>query len=151
MGFDPQKRLAKGNKASNVKNRVRCDLVKLHIVHEKKPTKELVGRERKTAQEKRKKHHPEAARGLGDPLSAREGDLIIIGDEAISMGLVQILLLEIRRNPAGRGVCGLALAHLVLLRTSLDAHRRLAHGGYAGVQRCARFATMVAAAEAKNW
>jgi hypothetical protein len=44
-----------------------------------------------------------------------------------------------------------ALAHLVLLRTSLDAHRWLAHGGYVGVQRGARFATMVAAAEARNW
>jgi hypothetical protein len=46
MGFDPQKQLAKGNKISNVENRVWCELVKLHTVHEKKPTKELVGRER---------------------------------------------------------------------------------------------------------
>jgi hypothetical protein len=113
--------------------------------------KELVGRERKTAQEKSKKHHPKAARGLGDPLSAREGDLIIIGDKAVSAGLAQILLLEIRRHPAGRGVRSLALAHLVLLRTSLDVHRRLAHGGCVGVQRCARFATMVAVVEARNW
>jgi hypothetical protein len=103
--------------------------VKLHTVHEKKPTKELVGRKRKTAQEESKEHHPKAARGLGDPLSARERDLIIIGDEAVSSGLVQILLLEIRRHQAGHGVRSLALAHLVLLRTSLDAHRRLAHGG----------------------
>jgi hypothetical protein len=44
-----------------------------------------------------------------------------------------------------------ALAHLVLLRTSLDSHRRLVHGGCAGVQGHARFATMVAAAEARNW
>jgi hypothetical protein len=44
-----------------------------------------------------------------------------------------------------------ALAHLVLLRTSLDAHRWLAHGGYAGVQRRTRFATMVAVAEVRNW
>jgi hypothetical protein len=125
--------------------------VKLHTIQEKKSTKELVGRERKTEQEESKEHHPKAARGLGDPLSAREGYLIIIGDEAISSGLVQILLLEIRRHPAGREVCSLALAHLVFLRTSLDAHRWLAHGGCAGVQRCARIATMVAAAEARNW
>jgi hypothetical protein len=64
--------------------------------------KELVGRERETAQEKGKKYHPEAARGLGDALGAREDDLIVVRDEAISLGLVQILLLEIRRNPAGR-------------------------------------------------
>jgi hypothetical protein len=125
--------------------------VKLHTVHEKKPTKELVGRERKTAQEKSKKHHPEAAWGLGNVLGARKDDLIIVGDEAISLGLVQILLLEVRRHLARRGVSSVALAHLVLLRKSLDVHLRLAHGGCAGAQRCARFATMVAAAEARNW
>jgi hypothetical protein len=32
----------------------------------------------------------------------------------------------------------------------LDAHLRLAHGGCAGAQKCARFATMVAAAEARK-
>jgi hypothetical protein len=125
-------------------------LVKLHTVHEKKPTEELLGRERKTAQEKSKKHHPKAARGLGDPLGAREGDLIIVEDETICLGLVQILLLEIRRHPVGRGVSSVALAHL-LLRKMLDTHLRLAHGGCVGAQRRARFATMVAAAEARNW
>jgi hypothetical protein len=75
-----------------------------------------MGRERKTAQEKSKKHHPKAAFGLGDPLSAREDNLIVIGDEAISLGLVQILLHENRRHPAGRGVRSFPLAHLVLLR-----------------------------------
>jgi hypothetical protein len=125
--------------------------VKLHTVHEKKPTKELVGWKRKTAQEKGKKHHPEAARGLGDALGARDDDLIVVRYEAISLGLVQILLLEIRRHPAGRGVGRVALAHLVLLRKSLDAHLRIAHGGCAGALRCARLAAMVAAAEARNW
>jgi hypothetical protein len=62
--------------------------VKLHTVHEEKPTKELVGRERETTQEKGKKHHPKAARGLGDVLGARKDDLIVIGDETISLGLV---------------------------------------------------------------
>jgi hypothetical protein len=106
--------------------------MKLHTIHEEKPTKELMGRERKTVQEESKEHHPKAARGLGDPLSAREGDLIIIGDEAISSGFFQILLREIRRHPAGRGVRSANLAHLVLLRKMLDAHLRLAHGGCAG-------------------
>jgi hypothetical protein len=49
MGFDPQKRLAKSNEAGNMKNRVWCELVKLHTIHKEKPTKELVGRERETA------------------------------------------------------------------------------------------------------
>jgi hypothetical protein len=49
--------------------------------------KELVGREREIAQEKGKKHHPEATRGLGDALGARKYDLIIGGDETISLGV----------------------------------------------------------------
>jgi hypothetical protein len=53
--------------------------------------KEFVGWERKTAQNKSKKHHPEAARGIGDALGAREDDLIIVGDEAIGLGFHQIL------------------------------------------------------------
>jgi hypothetical protein len=109
-----------------------------------------VGWKRKTAQKKSKKHHPKAARGLRDALSAREDDMIIVGDEAIGLGFLQILLLEIRRHPAGRGVGSVALAHLVPLRKSLNAHLRVAHGGYAGAQRGARLATMVAAAETRK-
>jgi hypothetical protein len=150
MGFDPQKGLAKSYKAGNVENRVWCELVKLHTVDEKKPTKELVGRERKTAQEKIRKHHPKAARGLGDALSARESDLIIGGDEAIGVGFLQILLLENRWHPASRGVRSDVLAHLVLLRASLDAHLWVAHGGYAEAQKGARSATMVVVVEARK-
>jgi hypothetical protein len=68
--------------------------VKLHTIDKKKSTKEFMGRERKSAQEKIKEHHSKATRGLGDAISAREDNLIIIGDEAISLGLLQILLLE---------------------------------------------------------
>jgi hypothetical protein len=150
MGFDPQKGLAKSYKAGNVENRVWCELVKLHTVDEKKPTKELMGRERKTAQEKIKKHHPKAAWGLGDALSARESDLIIGGDEAIGLGFLQILLLEDRWHPAGHGVRSNILAHLVLQHASLDAYLWVAHGGYAEAQKGARSATMVAAAEARK-
>jgi hypothetical protein len=150
MGFDPQKGLAKSYKVGNVENRVWCELVKLHTVDEKNPMKELVGRERKSAQEKIKKHHPKAARGLGDALSARESDLIIGGDEAIGLSFLQILLLELRWHLAGRGVRSDVFAHLVLLRVSLDAHLGVAHGGYAEIQKGARSATMVAAAEARK-
>jgi hypothetical protein len=48
--------------------------MKLHTVHIKKPTKELVGRKRKTAQKESKKHHPEATFGLRDPFGAGEDD-----------------------------------------------------------------------------
>jgi hypothetical protein len=53
-----------------VKDRVRCKLVKLHTVNKEKPTKKLVGRKRKAAEEKGKEHYPITARGLRDPLSA---------------------------------------------------------------------------------
>jgi hypothetical protein len=96
--------------------------MKLHTINKKKPTKELVGRKGKTAQEKGEKHHLKAISGLGDPFGAWEDDLIVIGDEAISSGLAQILLRENRRHPAGRGVHSFPLGHLVLLRQMLHAH-----------------------------
>jgi hypothetical protein len=151
MGLDPQKGLAKCYKTGDMENRVWCELVKLHTIGEKKSTKELMGRERKSAQEKIKEHHPKATRGLGDAISAREDNLIVIGDEAISLGLLQILLLELRGHLAGRGVHSLPLGHLVLLRQMLHAHLRFAHRGYAGGQKCVEIATMAAPAEAMNW
>jgi hypothetical protein len=84
-----------------MKNRVWCELVKLHTVHKEKPTKELVGRERETAQEEGEEHHSVAALGLGDALGAREDDLIAVGDETISQGFVEIRLLELTRHPVG--------------------------------------------------
>jgi hypothetical protein len=150
MGLDPQKGLAKSYETGNMENRIWCELVKLHTVDKKKSTKEFLGRERKSAQKKIKKHHPKATRGLGDTISARKGNLIIIRDEAISLGLLQIFLLELRGHPAGRGVPSLPLGHLVLLRQMLHAHLRFTHGGCAGGQKCTEVATM-AAAEAMNW
>jgi hypothetical protein len=126
------------------------DTLETYHVHKEKPTKELVGRERETAQEKDKKHHPEATRGLGDALGAREDDLIIIEDETIGLDIGEILLLEIRGYPAGR-IGSVALPHLVLLRKGLDAHLRVVYGSCAGAQKGARFSAMVAAAEARNW
>jgi hypothetical protein len=71
MGLDPQKGLAKSYKASNMENGIWCELLKLHTINEKKPTKELVGRKEKTTQKKGKKHHPKTAFRFGDPLGAR--------------------------------------------------------------------------------
>jgi hypothetical protein len=150
MGLDPQKGLAKSYETGNVENQIWCELVKLHTVDKKKSMKEFVGRERKSAQKKIKKDHPKDTRGLGDTISARKGNLIVIGDEAISLGLLQIFLLELRGHTAGHGVPSLPLGHLVLLRQMLHAHLRFVHGGCAGGQKCAEVATM-AAAEAMNW
>jgi hypothetical protein len=123
--------------------------VKLHTIDKKKSTKEFVGRERKSTQKKIKEHHLKATWGLGDAISAREGNLIVIEDEAISLGLLQIFLLELCGHPAGRGIPRLCLGHLVLLRQMLHAHLRFAHGGCAGGQMCAEVVT-TAAAEAMN-
>jgi hypothetical protein len=88
MGINPQKRLAQSYEASNVQDRVWCELVKLHTVNKKKPTKKFVGRKRKTAQKIGKEHHPKTIPGLGDPLSAREDNLVVVGDEAICLGFL---------------------------------------------------------------
>jgi hypothetical protein len=52
VGINPQERLAKSYETSNVQDGVWCELVKLHTINKKKPTKEFVGRKGKTAQEK---------------------------------------------------------------------------------------------------
>jgi hypothetical protein len=54
-----------------MEDRIRCELVKLHTIKIKKPTKEFMGRKRESAEEETKEHHPIAARGLGDPFGAR--------------------------------------------------------------------------------
>jgi hypothetical protein len=148
MGINPQKRLAQSYEASNVQDGVWCELVKLHTINKKKPTKEFVGRKGKTAQKIVKEHHPKTISGLGDPLSAGEDNLVVVGDEAIRSGLVQLLLCKGRRHPVRRDVR--PLGHLVLLRLMLHVHVRSAHGGSAGDQRRAEIAAIVAAAEAMN-
>jgi hypothetical protein len=62
--------------------------MKLHTVNKKKPTKKFVGRKRKTAQKIGKEHHLKTIPGLGDPLSAGEDNLVVVGDEAIRLGLL---------------------------------------------------------------
>jgi hypothetical protein len=65
MGIDPKERFTKGDEAGNVQDRVRRELIKLHSVNKKKPAEEFMDRERESAQEESKKHHPIATRGLG--------------------------------------------------------------------------------------
>jgi hypothetical protein len=75
-----------------MENGVRCELVKLHTINKKKPTKEFVGRKGQTVQEKGKEHHPITARGLRDPLGARELNGVIARDDAVYLGLLHLLL-----------------------------------------------------------
>jgi hypothetical protein len=120
--LDPEERFAKSDKACDVQNRVWRELVKLHAVNKEKPTKKFVGRERKTMQEKSEKHHPIAARGLGDVLGAGEDDLIPFDEESFFLSLGQIGLFEFRGHPAGHRVSALLLRHLVLVRDSFYGH-----------------------------
>jgi hypothetical protein len=71
---DPKEGFRKSNETRNVQDRIRRELVKLHAIHKKQPTKEFMGRKRKTTEEKSEKHHPMAARGLGDALGTRKND-----------------------------------------------------------------------------
>jgi hypothetical protein len=149
MRINPQKRLAQSYEASNMQDGVWCELVKLHTINKKKPMKEFMGRKGETAQKIGKEHHPKTISGLGDPLSAGEDNLVVVGDETIRSGLLQLLLRKGRRYPARHDVR--TLGHLVLLRLMLHAHLRSAHGGSAGDQRRAEIAAMMAAPEAMNW
>jgi hypothetical protein len=128
-GVRSQEGLAKSHETGNVEDRVRCEMVKLHTVNIKKPTKELVGRKRESAEKEREEHHPVAAQGLGDPFGGSEGDGVIVGDETVCLGLGQILLLESRGHPACCGVCCFTLGHLVLLCQVLHTHPQSALGG----------------------
>jgi hypothetical protein len=138
MGLDPEKRFAKCNKAGNVKNRIWREMVKLHAINKEKPMEKFMGRERKSAQEKSKEHHPIAARGLGDVLETREDDLIPLNKESLFLGLGQIGLLELRRHPTGRRVSAFLLCHLVLVSDSLDGHLQELRSGAANKLRSAR-------------
>jgi hypothetical protein len=100
MGFDAQKRLAKCHKAGNVEDIIWGEVVKLHTVKIKEPTKEFVSRKREAVEKESEKHHPVAARGLGDPLGGGEDNGVLVRNETIRFGLVQLLLRESRGHPA---------------------------------------------------
>jgi hypothetical protein len=146
MGIDPKERFTKGDEAGNVQDRVRCELMKMHAVNKKKPMEEFMGRKRKSVQEESKKHHPIAARGLGDALGAGEDDLVPFCDEPLLLGLGEIGLPKFRWHPAGRRVDDLLLPHLVLMGKAFDVHlQKLCQGGCEGARKRKGDAAMVAA------
>jgi hypothetical protein len=96
--------------------------MELHAVNEKKPTEEFMGWKRESAQEESKKHHPIAARGLGDAIGAGEDYMVPLGDEPIFLGLGEIGLPKLRGHPAGRCIGALLLPHLVLVGKAFYTH-----------------------------
>jgi hypothetical protein len=133
-----------------MENGVRCELVKLHTVNKKKPTKKFMGRKRQTTEEEGKEHHPINARGLRDPLGAGKLDGVVAGAEAVCLGLLHLLLQDGRRHPASRGVRCLSLGHLVLRCKVLHAHLTSLHLG-AMHARSRKQRSAMAAAERKSW
>jgi hypothetical protein len=105
-----------------VKDGIQCELVKLHTVNKKKPTKKFVGRKRKTAEKKGEEHHQITARGLRNPLGAWKLDGVLGGYEAIGLSLLHLPLLYSRVHPIGREVHILSLGHDVLGSKVLHAH-----------------------------
>jgi hypothetical protein len=89
VGIDSKERFAKGNETGDMQDRIWRELVKLHAINEKEPTKKFVGRQRKTAKEESKKHNPIVAWGLGDALGAEEDDCRLSGEKPLPLALVQ--------------------------------------------------------------
>jgi hypothetical protein len=131
MGFDPQEGFTESDKIDNVQDRIWRELVKLHAVNKEKPTKKFVGRKRKTTEKESKKHHPIAARGLGDAFGAGEDDLLPSNEELVPLSLGQIGFFKLRRHPAGRRIPALLLCHLFLVSNSLYGHMEEVRSGAA--------------------
>lgn len=72
--INSKKRFAKSDKPSNVQNRIRRELMKLHAIDKEKPTKKFMGRKRKATKEKGKEHHPVSLQWLWNTLVAGEDD-----------------------------------------------------------------------------
>jgi hypothetical protein len=105
-----------------------------------------MGRKRESAQEESKKHHPIAARVLGDAFGAGEDYLVPFGDEPILLGLGEIGLPKLRGHPAGRHIGDLLLRHLVLVGKAFYVQlQQLRQGGCEEAWKRKGDATMVAA------
>jgi hypothetical protein len=138
VGIDSKEGLTEGDKIGDMQDRIRRELVKLHAINKKKPTKKFVGRKRKTTEEESKEHNPITARGLGDALSVGEDDRCHSNEEPLPLGLVQIGFLEFRGNPLGRRAAALLLRHLLLVRNLLCGHSEEMRSGAARELKSAR-------------
>jgi hypothetical protein len=93
MWVDSKKRLTKSNETSDMKNGIRCKLMKLHIIDKEKPTKKLMGREIKATEKEGKKHNPISLSRRGNALFTGEDDRHHFREKAI------LFLLSIDRTP----------------------------------------------------
>ena len=58
MRVDTEVSLTEGDENCELEDGVRCELKKLHAVHEEKPTKKLVGWKGKTSKEEGQENYP---------------------------------------------------------------------------------------------
>jgi hypothetical protein len=83
MWVDSKKRLTKSNETSDMENRIRRKLMKLHAVDKENPTKKLVGRERKATEKEGKEHNPISFWRRGNALITGEDDRCRFREKAI--------------------------------------------------------------------
>jgi hypothetical protein len=136
VGIDSKEGFAEGDEAGNVQDGIWRKLVKLHAINKEEPTKEFVGRKRKTVKKESKKHHPITAQGLGDAFSAGEDDRCHSDEKPLPLSLVQIGFLKFRGNPTGRRAPDLLLHHL--FPNLLCGHSEEVRSGAARKLRSAR-------------
>jgi hypothetical protein len=131
MWVNYKKRLTKSNETSNMENRIRRKLMKLHVVDEEKPTKKLVGRERKATEKEGKEHNPISLWQRGNTLFTGEDDQRRFREKAILFCFLQIGLLKRRRNPLESHLVATLLHHCCYVRNLLDGHARMKCSGAA--------------------
>jgi hypothetical protein len=72
--INSKKRFTKSDKTSNVEDRIRRELMKLHAIEKEKPTKKFMGRKRKATKEKGEELHPVSFRWLWNTFVTGEDD-----------------------------------------------------------------------------
>jgi hypothetical protein len=92
-----------------------------------KPTKKFVGRERETAEEKGKKHHPEARLRRRDDLGVREDDLDGGRQNPLLPSLCHIQIYESGSGLAHSLFLHELLHHLLAMCDALDGHAMAGH------------------------
>ena len=93
MRVDTKVPLTKSDENNKLEDGIGCELEELHTVNKEQPTKELVGWNRKTTEEKGKEDYPPSGRRIRNLLTT--GDPVLHPDEEPLRGeLVRIRLAE---------------------------------------------------------
>jgi hypothetical protein len=102
-----EKCLAQRDETRNVEDRIKRELIQLHAINKKEPTKEFVGRKRKAAKEEGGEHHPE--------IICRARNDLIAGEHTSMDSWRKSRFLGLGQFPLGNGRCGPAHGRAPLL------------------------------------